>query len=716
MSNRKVSYFYDSGIGKFNYGGDHPMKPKRIRLTNDLITGYGLHSKMKIYPINRSTFEELSQYHSKDYVKFLKDVTPDCKEIFTKVLDKFNVGEDSPIFDGLFEFSQISAGGSVQGARKLNNGETDIAINWAGGLHHAKRSEASGFCYINDIVLGILELLKYHPRVLYIDIDIHHGDGVEKAFEKTDRVMTCSFHKYGKGYFPGTGSINDVGFNKGENYAVNFPLNDGMDDESYFYIFKRTIDIIMNYYQPSAIVLQCGADTLAHDPLGCFNLTLKGPGECVKYVKGLGKPLLVLGGGGYNPKNVAKCWVYETSLLIGETELSNILPDSNYFQDYPEETKLHIETLTMKNLNEKKHLDKTFFQILEHLKQIEPAPSVGTRTVPYETLKFEITSSEEEDELDKREEKGGYLLEEEEDDEDDEFSWDEEDNDFNLSSTIDYFEESYDQLPSFLLINNKIKKREKQKPILWIDNPNIAMKNRIQISLFNNINKVNNDQNTGSQSSEQTSNNKNIKKKKFRSTKKKKIKIKSKKKFKHNSNKDNIIIIQREPEENIENKKKIEERGKVIEKKKEKEKEKEKEKGNGGERGKGMEIEKVNENKIEQKQENIKEMEIERGVNIEKEKQNRNQEEIVNGKENVIGKEQGGIHENITRNEVNIDHKDKQYNMNVNENGNIDRMQILKENEKKMETGKEEMVNLNKNDNEKKNHEEQTISNNEKKY
>lgn len=92
------------------------------------------------------------------------------------------------------------------GAVKLNHGESDIAINWAGGLHHAKKSEASGFCYINDIVLAILELLKYHARVLYIDIDIHHGDGVEEAFYTTDRVMTVSFHKYGE-YFPGTGDI-----------------------------------------------------------------------------------------------------------------------------------------------------------------------------------------------------------------------------------------------------------------------------------------------------------------------------------------------------------------------------------------------------------------------------------------------------------------------------------------------------------------------------
>jgi histone deacetylase 1/2 len=108
-------------------------------------------------------------------------------------MQRFNVGDDCPVFDGLFEFCQISSGGSVAAANKINKNQVDIAINWMGGLHHAKKSEASGFCYTNDIVLAILELLKYHQRVLYVDIDIHHGDGVEEAFYTTDRVMTVCF-------------------------------------------------------------------------------------------------------------------------------------------------------------------------------------------------------------------------------------------------------------------------------------------------------------------------------------------------------------------------------------------------------------------------------------------------------------------------------------------------------------------------------------------
>jgi len=214
-------------------------------------------------------------------------------------MQRFNVGEftDCPVFDGLFDFCATYTGCSIDGAVKLNHGLTDIAINWSGGLHHAKKMEASGFCYVNDIVLAILELLKYHPRVVYIDIDIHHGDGVEEAFYTTDRVMTVSFHKYGD-FFPGTGDIRDIGVKQGKYYSVNVPLQEGIDDQSYEQIFKPVMAKVMEMYRPTAIVLQCGADSLTGDRLGCFNLTLKGHAACVEYMKTFNVPMLVLGGGG----------------------------------------------------------------------------------------------------------------------------------------------------------------------------------------------------------------------------------------------------------------------------------------------------------------------------------------------------------------------------------------------------------------------------------
>src|ERR1700677_1251897 len=178
----------------------------------------------------------MTQFHTDEYVDFLQKVTPDNMDAFSREQNKFNVGDDCPVFDGLFEFCGISAGGSMEGAARLNRGKADIAINWAGGLHHAKKREASGFCYVNDIVLGILELLRTYTRVLYLDIDCHHGDGVEEAFYTTDRVMTCSIHKFGD-FFPGTGTQSDVGKGKGKGYSINIPLKDGITDETFRSIF-----------------------------------------------------------------------------------------------------------------------------------------------------------------------------------------------------------------------------------------------------------------------------------------------------------------------------------------------------------------------------------------------------------------------------------------------------------------------------------------------
>jgi histone deacetylase 1/2 len=143
-----------------------------------------------------------------------------------------NVGDknnDCPAFPGVFDLHKIATGGSIDSAIMLNHKLADICVNWAGGLHHAKKAEASGFCFVNDIVIAILELLKYHNRVLYIDIDVHHGDGVEEAFYTTNRVMTVSLHRfgdngYGDKFFPGTGDLMDIGCGEGKYYSLNVPL------------------------------------------------------------------------------------------------------------------------------------------------------------------------------------------------------------------------------------------------------------------------------------------------------------------------------------------------------------------------------------------------------------------------------------------------------------------------------------------------------------
>lgn len=172
--------------------------------------------------------------------------------------------------------------------------------------------------------------MRFKKRVLYVDIDVHHGDGVEEAFYTTDRVMTVSFHKYGE-YFPGTGELRDIGVGQGKNYAVNFPLRDGIDDVTYKSIFEPVIQSVMDYYQPEAIVLQCGGDSLSGDRLGCFNLSMRGHANCVKFVKSFNKPTLVVGGGGYTMRNVARTWAFETGVLVGK-EMDPVLPYNEYYE------------------------------------------------------------------------------------------------------------------------------------------------------------------------------------------------------------------------------------------------------------------------------------------------------------------------------------------------------------------------------------------------
>ncbi|KAE9463386.1 hypothetical protein C3L33_04707, partial [Rhododendron williamsianum] len=424
-------------VGSVYFGPNHPMKPHRLCMTHHLVLSYELHKKMEIYRPHKAYPAELAQFHSADYVEFLHRITPDTQHLFPNELAKYNLGEDCPVFENLFEFCQIYAGGTIDAARRLNNGICDIAINWAGGLHHAKKCEASGFCYINDLVLGILELLKYHARVLYIDIDVHHGDGVEEAFYFTDRVMTVSFHKYGDLFFPGTGDVKDIlvdvllrdfldidgqepcdasniatlkpltslrlwlpsraaaleiGEKEGKFYAINVPLKDGIDDASFNRLFKTIIAKVVETYLPGVIVLQCGADSLAGDRLGCFNLSIDGAylpvieellchAECVRFVKKFNLPLLVTGGGGYTKENVARCWTVETGVLL-DTDLPNEIPENDYSKYFAPENTLKIPSGYIENLNTKSYISTIKMQVLENLRCIQHAPSVQMQEVP----------------------------------------------------------------------------------------------------------------------------------------------------------------------------------------------------------------------------------------------------------------------------------------------------------------------------------------------
>ncbi|KAF3935278.1 hypothetical protein ABW19_dt0204833 [Dactylella cylindrospora] len=382
QTKKRVAYFYDSDVGNYAYVAGHPMKPHRIRMTHSLIMNYGLYRKMEIYRAKPATRKEMTQFHTDEYVDFLWKVTPDNMEQFQKEQQKYNVGDDCPVFDGLFEFCAISGGGSMEGAARLNREKCDVAINWAGGLHHAKKSEASGFCYINDIVLGIIELLRYKKRVLYIDIDVHHGDGVEEAFYTTDRVMTVSFHKYGE-YFPGTGELRDIGVGIGKYYAVNFPLRDGITDVTYKAVFEPVIQAVMDWYQPEAVVLQCGSDSLSGDRLGCFNLSMRGHANCAEFVKKFNLPVLVLGGGGYTMRNVSRTWAYETGVMVGEV-LDTQLPYCDFYEYFAPDYELDVRPSNMENLNSKEYLEKILTSVIANLERTKAAPSVQKTDIPME--------------------------------------------------------------------------------------------------------------------------------------------------------------------------------------------------------------------------------------------------------------------------------------------------------------------------------------------
>ncbi|THU63607.1 hypothetical protein C4D60_Mb01t17600 [Musa balbisiana] len=408
---RKVCYFYHPTMGNFYYGNGHPMKPHRVRMTHALLEKYGLLRHMRVLrpiPAHESDF---CRFHADDYIAFLRTANSSV-ENDPATLRRFNIDDvECPIFHGLYKFCQLYAGASISAARQINLDHYDIVINWSGGLHHAKKSMASGFCYVNDVVLAILSLLEtrhvgpflflllilHHrlciflldsvygdiyvclfgicmQRVLYVDIDIHHGDGVEEAFYTTDRVMTVSFHKFG-GYFPGTGHIDDIGCDGGKHYAVNVPLDDGIDDESYLYVFKPVVAKAMEVFRPNAVVLQCGADSLSGDRLGCFNLSVRGHGECVKYMRSFNVPLMLLGGGGYTLHNVARCWCYETGVALG-IEVNNKIPDHQYSEYFAPLYRIHLPTTNMANKNSRKSLDDTIAKVLANLSKIQAAPSV----------------------------------------------------------------------------------------------------------------------------------------------------------------------------------------------------------------------------------------------------------------------------------------------------------------------------------------------------
>jgi acetoin utilization protein AcuC len=323
----KTAFIYTDAYLDYDYGLNHPLQIIRLKLTYELIHAEGLLSLPSVQTVITKKAEEddLTIFHSREYLDILKQAN---KGHLQENGYSYGLGPgDNPIFPGLYDWSLWVTGATLQAVNFVANGEGEVAFNIAGGLHHALRSRASGFCYVNDPVIGILNLLNRGKRVAYIDIDAHHGDGVQVAFYQTNKVLTISLHETGYSLFPGTGYEYEIGEGKGEGYSVNLPFPPYTDDEVYLWAFEEIVPPLIRAFRPDIVVTQLGVDSFYNDPLTNLHLTIHGYEKVLRQIKDLAPRWVALGGGGYDVSNVARAWTLAWAVM-NEVELSNELPES----------------------------------------------------------------------------------------------------------------------------------------------------------------------------------------------------------------------------------------------------------------------------------------------------------------------------------------------------------------------------------------------------
>jgi acetoin utilization protein AcuC len=329
----KTAFVYSEEFMKFDYGPSHPLKVTRLGLTYELIRAYGLLSLpgCRYVEAEPSPEEDLLLFHGRDYIEALKaansgPVSRGGWGMDIPLASHYGLGPgDNPVFKGVYDWSRLVAGASLQAASLVDSGEVDIAFSIAGGLHHAMASQASGFCYINDPVIAIRNLLNKGRRVAYIDIDAHHGDGVQEAFYDTDRVLTISIHESGRMLFPGTGFESETGRDRGIGYSVNIPMPPESDDELFIFAFDEIIPSLINRFRPDIVVSQLGVDSFYNDPLAHLNYTTNGFCEAVRKIKRLSPKWVALGGGGYEIANVARAWTLAWAIM-NDVEIPDEIP------------------------------------------------------------------------------------------------------------------------------------------------------------------------------------------------------------------------------------------------------------------------------------------------------------------------------------------------------------------------------------------------------
>lgn len=319
MNSRTAAFLHSPELEKCGYPESSPFKTQRAALTRKTVFQMGLlggRGRAEVAPV-RAARAEIEAYHAPEYLDAIiaaeKGHLP--PESFAMGLGT----PDCPVFKGMYDYAALAAGASLTGARLLLDGKADIAFNPSGGYHHAFPARAAGFCYINDLVLAAGLLASAGKRVLFLDIDVHHCDGVQYAFYARDDVMTVSMHESGRTLFPGTGFENEIGEGKGRGYTVNIPLPVGTYDEAYLGVFRSIVLPLVRAYDADILLVEIGMDTLAGDPLAHLHLTNNVHSEIVPALVALDKPLLVTGGGGYNVDATVRGWSLVWSLLCGDS-------------------------------------------------------------------------------------------------------------------------------------------------------------------------------------------------------------------------------------------------------------------------------------------------------------------------------------------------------------------------------------------------------------
>jgi acetoin utilization protein AcuC len=320
-----AAFIYTDQWAKYAYGPHHPLKPIRLHLTYELMKAYRLlDGPACIIPAVEASTDALLRYHAPEYLQVLEAVS---EGVTVPTMHRYGLGPgDNPVFPGLLHFSAMAVGASLQAAQIVEAGEAPIAFNIGGGLHHGMPAYASGFCCLNDIVVAIDHLVTKGHRIAYVDIDTHHGDGVQAAYYRSDKVLTISLHESGKYLFPGTGFEYEVGEDAGRGYCVNVPLHPYTDDEIFIWAFRQVVPPLLKAFRPSILVTQLGVDTFRSDPLSDLELTTEGFSTMVEAFRELSLPWVALGGGGYDVPNVPRAWTLAWAIM-NDHRLPDDLPE-----------------------------------------------------------------------------------------------------------------------------------------------------------------------------------------------------------------------------------------------------------------------------------------------------------------------------------------------------------------------------------------------------